>query len=747
MVGGEVEHRGGVDGIRAVNWSLETSDIRTQMKSMTRDIFGYCLAGLLLGSPVFGQDLGQAEPGVASASSAAVTFEGLLGEMGDPRSLARVPDPAYEIEIVKDGGGAAAGLEGPSGDAGDANGGERTVASFEGPGAVVRIWSGAPAGTLRVYLDGGSEPVIEASASDLLSGGWRVGSPMAESVGGTSVFVLPVPFAKGCRITCDTDAVFGVTARRYGASVRVRTFALSDLDTSRDAIEAASRSLTDGFSSEEVAVYTEGLDLTKGASVPVRPLDPGQELEKFFPARQLYPVTTNLPEGGRAISKVTVKLFKYFPREKRHGPLTDAELEHALRSIDIGFRFDRHAIARAPLGDFMGIGTEITAFEDPMRSVSPDGTMTSRWIMPYEKSGIIELHNISQRLDVWAELTFEVIPWTWDERSLYFMPHWSAGLETEPGERWSNVTVTAARGRLVGQTLAVMNPVSPWWGGVSETLTLGDGRTLEPLDEGDLFSAGAGVDGTFGSPLLSRPRAEGADGDHLGKTIFHRLMLLDAVGFSRGFNASIRAGEGLEGLPDFSSVLYFYATGDQAVPTGYASYFDLIRSLTSPPLPLEIVDPIECEDLAFEVSREDLATHVRRLVPRAGGRWSGGGDLFVEADRVGDAIEFSVPATGEGLAALSLYLSGGDAAGVVSVSVNGMRAVPSLDLSAREPIRHFGPISLGRAAAIDGRFVIRIEAVAMGDNSGIPIQFRPDMTRFAFGIDCVTVTRPRRGVR
>ena len=368
--------------------------------------------------------------------------------------------------------------------------------------------------------------------------------------------------------------------------------------------------------------------------------------------------------------------------------------------------------------------------------------------MPYQTSGVVELHNLSQKLDIWAELTLEVIPWNWDERSLYFVPHWTAGLETEPGERWSNVTLTATQGRLVGQSLTVMNPVSSWWGGLNEILMLGDGETLVPLNAGDVFAINDDATSTFASPLLSRPRAPTeASGGHLGYTTLNRLMLLDAVPFDTGFNVSITANEHLEGLPDFGSLLYFYVTEDRSFPTGYAGYLDKVRSLTSPPVALDITNPIECESLAFQTFGQDVTTRVRELLPRAGGLWSAGADLFVHANSQGDGIELTIPAPNDRPASLTLYPSGGDAAGIVAISVNGRRVIDAIDLSARPPIALLRPITLGIHTPIDGHFTIRIEAIAMGENSGVPNSFRPDAMRYSFGLDCVTIVNPRRNVR
>jgi hypothetical protein len=47
---------------------------------------------------------------------------------------------------------------------------EHVMMDADGPGAIVRIWSANPAGTLRFYLDGADQPALQAKMSDLLGG-------------------------------------------------------------------------------------------------------------------------------------------------------------------------------------------------------------------------------------------------------------------------------------------------------------------------------------------------------------------------------------------------------------------------------------------------------------------------------------------------------------------------------------------------------------------------------------------------
>ena len=47
---------------------------------------------------------------------------------------------------------------------------EYVMADMPGPGALVRVWSPNPGGTLRIYIDGAEKPVLEGPMADLLGG-------------------------------------------------------------------------------------------------------------------------------------------------------------------------------------------------------------------------------------------------------------------------------------------------------------------------------------------------------------------------------------------------------------------------------------------------------------------------------------------------------------------------------------------------------------------------------------------------
>ena len=75
----------------------------------------------------------------------------------------------------------------------------------QGPGAVVRIWSATPAGTLRIYLDGDSHPAVEAPFEGLLRG--EVApfvAPLAHVTARGYNLYFPIPYRSRCLVTVDS---------------------------------------------------------------------------------------------------------------------------------------------------------------------------------------------------------------------------------------------------------------------------------------------------------------------------------------------------------------------------------------------------------------------------------------------------------------------------------------------------------------------------------------------------------------
>src|SRR6185503_2556831 len=98
-----------------------------------------------------------------------------------------------------------------------------------GPGAIVRIWTATPTGTLRIYVDDDPTPALEAPMGPLLSGALSPFEPpfgQVTSMGHTLYF--PLPYRRHCVVTLDSiismDPFSGRPVDRVYYQIGVRTY-------------------------------------------------------------------------------------------------------------------------------------------------------------------------------------------------------------------------------------------------------------------------------------------------------------------------------------------------------------------------------------------------------------------------------------------------------------------------------------------------------------------------------------------
>ncbi|MHC4434826.1 MAG: hypothetical protein ACYTBS_23555, partial [Planctomycetota bacterium] len=167
-----------------------------------------------------------------AASSETITFQSLLEEMVDRDHLSRLPSPVYSCRQFSSYDRHSTEPGSPTWWANsdrsyfirieeDKGRKEHVLMDTDGPGAIVRFWSTwhGPGGgefsngTLRFYIDGKAEPVIEGPMADLISGGKLVGEPLSRGVSPETAFrhrghnlYLPIPYAKHCKVTYETKS-------------------------------------------------------------------------------------------------------------------------------------------------------------------------------------------------------------------------------------------------------------------------------------------------------------------------------------------------------------------------------------------------------------------------------------------------------------------------------------------------------------------------------------------------------------
>lgn len=392
-----------------------------------------------------------------SAQESVVTLETLLNEMVDRDQMAMFPSPEYRLrqQSSYDRGSKTPGD--PKGwfanrDRGhfirtEENNGRKewVLMEHQGAGAMGRTWMPDPRitpmvlsgrrkaptelGTLRIYLDGKPEPALEGPTYDLLNGTTISSYPFGHKSLSSAVSYLPIPWAKGCRITMDVAPQYYIfTYREYAEPAKVKTFTMGDLKAAQKQMKRIGDMLANPRN-------------TSGNSYGSlnKTIEPNGEL------------SVELPAGTHAVRTLSVKLGSY-------------DDPQVTRSVVLRIMFDGQETVWCPVGDFFGTGVGLHPFKGWYRTVTKDGAMTCRWVMPYRSSGEVSLLNLHDQ-PVQAQLNIAVGDWDWDDRSMYFHGSWrhEPNIKTMPRSDWNYITLKG-RGVYVGDTLTIWNPKQIWWG-------------------------------------------------------------------------------------------------------------------------------------------------------------------------------------------------------------------------------------------------------------------------------------------
>jgi hypothetical protein len=671
--------------------------------------------------------LAPAARGAAGTPSPFVTFSSLLQEMTDREAAAEWPIPAYTLKQASshdrrknDPGNAEAWHSNT--DYGqfirtEVNEGRREWVIMEdgGPGAITRFWAPLLADkdkqTIRFYFDGSPTPGITAKLNELLSGRAFVRPPLAFIAwnetdlrdqlkpeftprrGVAGDLYLPIPFAKGCKITLDSVPFYYViNYRSYESSTTVQTFTMD--------LFAASKATLDRFGERLLVTPTVSHD-GKQATIA-----PGQEL------------SLDLPTGPAAVHTVQVWTE----------PL-------ALRSTVLQATFDDEMTAWCPVGEFFGAGTRLHPVQDWWRTVATNGTLTARWVMPFHGSARLALKNVGDK-PVTAKLAVATGAWTWDERSLYFHANWHGqlGLKTRPISDWNYIEVQG-QGRYVGDTLTVFSPVKEWYGEGDERIYY-DGATF-PAHIGtgteDYYGYAWGMAGYFNSPFISMPKRDRAgQDDWRGYTTTSRLRVLDAIPFRTALRHDMEIWNWADTQVDYAVGTFWYARPG-ARHNRTPQQQEAARPVLDDPGDFQIAGAIECETMKVLSKSDGLAHSTQSAYPFTVGSWSGGSQLFVQAKKPGDFIEVLMADKVDGPRKVTLYATKSYDYGMLALSINGKRVEKDFDGYAPQPALS-GPVELGVFEPRDGHIVLRVEVVGTNTASKAP--------HYYFGLDALVLSAP-----
>lgn len=323
-----------------------------------------------------------------------ITTGSLFEEMVDMANLAKFPSPAFRTvqfssydhrSRLPGGPDWFANSDGFGGEPipnfekvlriPDANGvGEYLIVDVNGPGAIVRLWTAAISGAVRMYLDGSENAVYEGGADDFFHRPYDR-FPQIDGIDKDrfrrtiyqrDASYAPIPFAKRLCVVWTGNIkqihFYHLQVRLYDEGASVVSFRPEDIHRYRETIDGVTLVLSDpdkSFSASPEQPSPFDVSLKRGEKGAVVRL-----------------------EGPAALGELSLQL-------------TAGNMDEALRQTLLTITFDDYpwGQVQSPVGDFFGAAPVVNPYRSLPFTVHPDGTMVCRFVMPFERSCRIELHN------------------------------------------------------------------------------------------------------------------------------------------------------------------------------------------------------------------------------------------------------------------------------------------------------------------------------------------------------------------
>jgi hypothetical protein len=481
-----------------------------------------------------------------------ISVRTLLREMVDLSALSRLPDPPYVAR-------AASSYDRRSRTAADAEGWfanddwasdvrpnyvrveeragrrEYVLMDARGPGALVRLWSASPAGTMRFYFDGEERAEIEVPFDALLSGKGPIPEPFAYVAAKGFNAYFPLPFRQGLKVTIDAlvgknpwqagtfeRIYYHLSYRAYPEAVapRIRTFRRAELAALLSDVSATAR------------VFRE----------PWRAFETSEAVrtERFQTDGDALRVALASPRGG------VVRELSLFVRDTS---------EEALRRATLAFEFDGERTVEAPLGDFFGSSPGLTPFDSLPFTVRADGAFVCRFAMPFR-----ERAELVVRGSPGAEGTVAVQAEPFTDRSLHFRSRYRApaSVDSQPPKDLPMLDVTGS-GVYAGDVFGIRNPNDRWWGEGDEKFFV-DGETFPSLfgtGTEDYYGYAWSTGEVFFRALHAQTRAGGPG--FAGTFSMNRFRTLDAVPFEKSLRFELELWHWGQTRVTWDALIYYYA--------------------------------------------------------------------------------------------------------------------------------------------------------------------------------------------
>jgi hypothetical protein len=606
--------------------------------------------------------------GLSSAfGGQSVTTKTLLSEMFDLAGMSEFPSPAYTTKqsssydrssispadgwFSNDDCGHYLRVEDHSGRR------EYVMMEAKGPGALVRIWSANPAGILRIYLDGDEHPAIEAPMSELLGGDYPgLSRPLAGEHGRGWTLYFPIPYAKHCKVTCDRGKIYyHVNYRAYEAGTGIESFRPAYIQTLASEIDSVVTHLKRASESEQSGTKPFKATLPPGESAV---------LGSF--------------SGEKAITGFAV----------RWTPSADHD-EPALHAVVLTMAFDGDQTVEAPLGDFFGSSPGLNAHASLPLSMSKEGRLECRWVMPFAKTAEIRVRNHGK-----TSVTFDgscaVVERPWTDHSMHFHAKWRSAFDvaTEPKIDW-NYIVAKGSGVFVGATFSIDNPVVDWWGEGDEKIYVDGEKFPGYFGTGteDYYGYGWCSTNLFTHAYHNQSRCDGPG--NYGRTSVNRWHILDRIPFQKDFRFDMELWHWARCRVNMALLAYWYARPGAT---------DSFTPITAGDVVLRPMPAFHVPGVKEAIEGESMSVISGTGVPRSQlwGTSSAGAHLWWSGgQRPGDTLVLGFNVEKTGRYTVKAQLLKAVDYGITQILVNGAKMGDPIDCYHEPGVQAGPPLELG----------------------------------------------------
>lgn len=559
----------------------------------------------------------------------AVSVRTLLPQMWDLRYLTVPPNPSFTMAQASsydrhsDPGPNSDPFA--NGDAGqfirqERNNGriEDVMADLKGPGAVVRLWSANPKGTVRFYFDGETEPRIEAPLADLMNG--KIApftAPFGYSAAmGTDVY-FPFPYANSLKITVEgsNNLYYHVGYRTYSPGTRIQTYSADAVREAADAIKLAANHLNHlspvvgNFVGSQIALTSN--------------LQPRQT-QTFL----------NLNKGGTVMelrAHIPFPLIQTF----RAMDWSDAFQPHnVLRNLLLTVEADGEKTIEAPLGDFFATAPGINPIRTMPFEVRADGTFICRLPMPFHKNIRVMVTN-NGPVPVEVSIDSEVDRKRPPANAYHLFAQWTADYGQTRPIRDMHFLDVKGEGYWIGSNLHIANPVYAWWGEGDEKVYVDGEKFPSTFGTGteDYYGYAWSSNLLFAKPYHAQNRADGPS--NLGHSNVHRWQLFDPIPYTESLRFDMEMWHWEDVKAEYARTAYWYAKPGGTGPVAVDA------ALLAPP---EIKGP-KPVDGAIEGEKLEVVQQIGGTIEHQGGfaNLSSGEQLWWHDMNTGDKLVLKVP--------------------------------------------------------------------------------------------------------